>query len=78
MQTGHFKEAKDYFEQAVTVAPDNDEAWFKRGVIGMTLNESATIVESFFKTSHELNPEAHLKRLQQLQAIEKFVQLQEE
>lgn len=78
MQTGHFKEAKGYFEQAVAVTPDNDEAWFKRGVIGMALNESATTVESFFKTSHELNPEAHLKRLQQLQAIEKFIQFQEE
>ena len=78
MQTGHFKEAKGYFEQAVAATPDNDEAWFKRGVIGMALNESTTTVESYFKTSHELNPEAHLKRLQQLQAIEKFIQLQEE
>lgn len=74
MQTGNFNEAKDYFEKVMEITPENDEAWFKRGLIGMALNEPPAIFEDFFKQSSTLNPNSHQERIQQLKAIEAMVQ----
>ncbi|MEG0289443.1 MAG: tetratricopeptide repeat protein [Carnobacterium sp.] len=74
MQTGHFDEAKDYLEKVMEITPDNDEAWFKRGLIGMALKEPPTVFEAFFKQSSTLNPNSHQERIQQLKAIEAMVQ----
>ena len=78
MQTGSFKEAKRYFELSIEQAPKNDEAWFKRGVVGMALKEDNHSVKQYFDKAKELNPITYGKRIEQLQSIEAVMKNQEE
>lgn len=78
MQVGSFQEAKKYFELSMEQAPQNDEAWFKRGVVGMVLEEDLNIFQSFFNKSKELNPSRYEERIQQLTAIESIVKNQKD
>lgn len=78
MQVGSFQEAKKYFELSLEQAPQNDEAWFKRGVVGMVLEEDLNIFQSFFNKSKELNPSRYEERIQQLTAIESIVKNQKD
>ncbi len=78
MQVGSFQEAKKYFELSLEQAPKNDEAWFKRGVVGMVLEEDLNIFQSFFNKSKELNPSRYEERIQQLTAIESIVKNQKD
>ena len=76
LQLGSFKEAKKYFELSMEQAPKNDEAWFKRGVVGMVLEEDASVFDHFFKKAKELNPKKYEERIKQLTAIESIVKNQ--
>ncbi len=78
MQTGSFKEAKRYFELSIEQVPKNDEAWFKRGVVGMALKEDNHSVKQYFDKAKELNPITYGKRIEQLQSIEAVMKNQEE
>lgn len=78
MQTGSFKEAKQYFELSIEQAPQNDEAWFKRGVVGMVLEEDASVFQPYFKKSKELNISRYEERIKQLTAIENIVKNQQD
>lgn len=78
MQVGSFQEAKKYFELSMEQAPQNDEAWFKRGVVGMVLEEDLNIFQSFFNKSKELNPSRYEERIKQLTAIESIVKNQKD
>ncbi len=78
MQVGSFQEAKKYFELSMEQAPQNDEAWFKRGVVGMVLEEDLNSFQSFFNKSKELNPSRYEERIQQLTAIETIVKNQKD
>lgn len=78
METGSFNEAKHYFELSIEQAPKNDEAWFKRGVVGMALKEEDNSVKHYFDKAKELNPITYGKRLEQLQSIEAVMKTQKE
>ena len=78
MQVGSFQEAKKYFELSLEQAPQNDEAWFKRGVVGMALKEEDHSVKHYFDKAKELNPITYGKRLEQLQSIEAVMKTQKE
>ena len=78
MQVGSFQEAKKYFELSMEQAPQNDEAWFKRGVVGMVLEEDLNIFQPFFNKSKELNPSRYEERIKQLTAIESIVKNQKD
>lgn len=70
MQLGSFKEAKQYFDISIDKAPQNDEAWFKRGVVGMALKEEQDSVDEYFNKAKELDPITYKERIEQLKAIE--------
>lgn len=78
MQIGSFKEAKEYFELSIEQAPQNDEAWFKRGVVGMVLEEDASVFQPYFNKSKELNFSRYEERIKQLTAIESIVNNQKD
>lgn len=78
MQLGSFKEAKRYFELSLEQAPQNDEAWFKRGVVGMALKEDDSSVKQYFNKAKELDPITYGKRIEKLQSIEAVMKNQNE
>ncbi|MEK6189458.1 MAG: tetratricopeptide repeat protein [Carnobacterium alterfunditum] len=78
MQLGSFKEAKMFFELGIEQAPQNDEAWFKCGVVGMALKEEVDSLKKYFDKAKELDPIKYEERTKQLQAIEVIMKDQKE
>ncbi|WP_035053500.1 tetratricopeptide repeat protein [Carnobacterium pleistocenium] len=78
MQLGTFEEAKKYFELSIEQSPQNDEAWFKRGVVGMALKEEVDSLKQYFDKAKELDPVKYEERTKQLQAIEVMMKNQKD
>ena len=78
MQLGTFEEAKKYFELSIEQSPQNDEAWFKRGVVGMALKEEVDSLKQYFDKAKELDPIKYEERTKQLQAIEVMMKNQKD
>ncbi|SEK69298.1 Tetratricopeptide repeat-containing protein [Carnobacterium iners] len=73
MQISYFNEAKNYYIKSLKLSPDNDEALFKRGLVGAALKEKSENFTSFFEKSKELDPKKYEERLYQLKEIESFI-----
>lgn len=78
MQIKDFKQAQEYFKKMTEVTPKNAEAWFKRGLTSLVLNEEKKLVESYFNQSMELDPVFYQKNRQQLAEIQAFIQKNED
>lgn len=77
MQIEDYKQAQEYFKKVTEVTPKNAEAWFKRGLTSLVLNEEKKLVESYFNQSMELDPVFYQKNRQQLAEIQAFIQKNE-
>lgn len=46
MQIKDFKQAQEYFKKMTEVTPKNAEAWFKRGLTSLVLNEEKNLLKA--------------------------------
>lgn len=76
IQTGAFEDAQPFFEKAVQLSPENDEAWFKRGLASMALEEEPSSYQLFFQKAAELNPADQQIRMEQMEEIKKMIKNQ--
>lgn len=73
MQIESFKEAKVYFDKATKAASTYPEAWFKRGLMALVLEEEAVVYEADFEKVRELDDSYYQKQMKQLAEIQAFI-----
>lgn len=74
LQTEAFKEAYTYYDLTSKLNQENNEAWFKKGLMGMVLGNEKETIEADFQKSQELNPGYYQQNLTKLEEIEAFLQ----